>query len=195
MSPKYAIQQTNTSSKILDNQKYHKYFSKRKMMAQYEMEMRNEKKNKMSPTQDEPMPFYGKSVLPPPQIEPEPLTVKENNNNTNTTNHNTTNNNNNSANSNNNNNNNTATAKNNNSVANNNNTITNCSDVIQNIKIEPDTLPLTRNNDSIEDDEDSNSEYYLADLRKRKHSTSSMVEQSIALTTASRVKEASAACS
>lgn len=81
LSPKYAIQQTNTSSKILDNQKYHKYFSKRKMMAQYEMEMRNEKKNKMSPPQDEPISFYGKSILPPPQSEPEPLTVKENNNN------------------------------------------------------------------------------------------------------------------
>lgn len=44
----YIIHQTNSSSKILDNQKYHKYFSKRKMIAQYEHEMQNDKRNKLN---------------------------------------------------------------------------------------------------------------------------------------------------
>lgn len=45
---KYVIHQTNTSNKILDNQKYHKYFSKRKMMAQYENEMQTaDKRNRL----------------------------------------------------------------------------------------------------------------------------------------------------
>lgn len=45
---KYVIHQTNTSNKILDNQKYHKYFSKRKMMAQYENEMQSaDKRNRL----------------------------------------------------------------------------------------------------------------------------------------------------
>ncbi|KAG4067886.1 hypothetical protein HA402_010572 [Bradysia odoriphaga] len=44
----YVIHQTNSSSKILDNQKYHKYFSKRKMIAQYEHEMQNDKKNRLN---------------------------------------------------------------------------------------------------------------------------------------------------
>lgn len=183
LSPKYAIQQMNSSSKILDNQKYHKYFSKRKMMAQYELEMRNEKKHKVSlPTppaahqqreqsEDQPVALYAKSHLPPPQTEPEELTVNETNNNS------------------------SATA--------NNNTIssTNNSAEVQ-IKVEPDiiqrnssgviaTVAATGVNDDDEEDSSNSEKYFLADLRKRKHSTSA-IEQTLALTTK---KEASTACS
>lgn len=196
LSPKYAIQQTNSSSKILDNQKYHKYFSKRKMMAQYELEMRNEKKSKMSMStpppahqpQDEPVALFVKRELPPPQTEPEELTVNETNNNSSTTaNNNTINSSNISTNS--------------NSNGSSNNSINSSSDV-QNIKVEPDlvqrggsgviaTVATTAVNDDDDDDDSSNSEYFLADLRKRKHSTSA-IEQTLALTTK---KEASTACS
>jgi hypothetical protein len=44
---KFGVQQVNSSSKMLDNQKYQKYFSKRKLLAQYEQEMRAEKRNRM----------------------------------------------------------------------------------------------------------------------------------------------------
>lgn len=186
LSPKYAIQQMNSSSKILDNQKYHKYFSKRKMMAQYELEMRNEKKNKLTlptppaahqqreqPSDDQPVALYTKNHLPPPQTEPEELTVNETNNNS------------------------SATA--------NNNTIssTNNSPDVQ-IKVEPDVLQRNSsgviatvaskgvNDDDDDENDSSNSEkYFLADLRKRKHSAST-IEQTLALTTK---KEASTACS
>lgn len=43
---KLGVQQVNTSSKMLDNQKYQKYFSKRKLVAQYEQEMQQEKRNR-----------------------------------------------------------------------------------------------------------------------------------------------------
>lgn len=43
---KFGVQQVNSSNKMLDNQKYQKYFSKRKLVAQYEQEMRQEKRNK-----------------------------------------------------------------------------------------------------------------------------------------------------
>lgn len=148
-------------------------------MAQYEMEMRNEKRNKLLTTQDEPMPLYVKPQLPPPQTEPEELTVNENNNNASSPNNNTVN---------------STTGGNNGNgtgnVTGNGNGIGTATDV-QNIKVEPDLL-LTRSSTGTlaDDDESSNSEYYLADLRKRKHS----VEQSLALTTTNRGKE-SAACS
>lgn len=154
-------------------------------MAQYELEMRNEKKNKLSlstppvahqpPQQDEPVALYAKSHLQPPQTEPEELTVNETNNNS-------------------------STAANNNTINSTNNNSINSTDV-QNIKVEPD-LPVQRSSSGViatvattavnDDDEDSsNSEYFLADLRKRKHSTSA-IEQTLALTTK---KEASTACS
>lgn len=41
------VQQVNSSSKMLDNQKYQKYFAKRKILAQYEQEMRAEKRNRL----------------------------------------------------------------------------------------------------------------------------------------------------
>lgn len=44
---KFGVQQVNSSSKMLDNQKYQKYFSKRKLLAQYEQEMQAEKRNRM----------------------------------------------------------------------------------------------------------------------------------------------------
>lgn len=47
-SPKYVIQQTNIGNKLLDSQKYQKYYSKRKLLAQYEQEMRNEKRSRTS---------------------------------------------------------------------------------------------------------------------------------------------------
>jgi hypothetical protein len=47
------IQQVNSSSKMLDNQKYQKYFSKRKLLAQYEQEMRQEKRNRTGGSIDE----------------------------------------------------------------------------------------------------------------------------------------------
>lgn len=59
------------------------------MMAQYELEMRNEKKNKPTPpaahqaNDDQPIALYNKSHLPP-QTEPEELTVNETNNNSST---------------------------------------------------------------------------------------------------------------
>lgn len=181
LSPKYAIQQTNTSNKILDNQKYHKYFSKRKMMAQYELEMRNEKKHKLSlPTppaahqqkdqsDDKPVPLYAKGHLQPPQTEPEELTTNETNNNS------------------------SATA--------NNNTISNHTTDVQ-IKVEPDvvqrnsggvmaTVATAGVNDDEEEDSSNSEKYFLADLRKRKHSNST-IEQTLAL---SSKKEASTACS
>lgn len=43
---KFGVQQVNSSSKMLDNQKYQKYYSKRKLLAQYENEMRQEKRNR-----------------------------------------------------------------------------------------------------------------------------------------------------
>lgn len=43
-SSKFVIQQTNINNKLLDNQKYQKYYSKRKILAQYEQEMRNQKR-------------------------------------------------------------------------------------------------------------------------------------------------------
>lgn len=152
-------------------------------MAQYELEMRNEKKSKVSlPTppaahqpQDEPVALYAKSHLPPPQTEPEELTVNETNNNSSTTaNNNTIN----------------SSSTNNNSIS---------SSDVQNIKVEPDlvqrsgsgviaTVATTAVND--DDEDSSNSEYFLADLRKRKHSTSA-IEQTLALTT----KKESTACS
>lgn len=48
ISPKYAVQQANISGKLLDSNKYHKYYSKRKLLAQYEQEMRNEKRSKLN---------------------------------------------------------------------------------------------------------------------------------------------------
>lgn len=45
---KLGVQQVNSSSKMLDNQKYQKYFSKRKLVAQYEQEMRQEKRNRLT---------------------------------------------------------------------------------------------------------------------------------------------------
>ncbi|CRL00202.1 CLUMA_CG013476, isoform A [Clunio marinus] len=45
---KFGVQQVNSSNKMLDNQKYQKYFSKRKLVAQYEQEMRQEKRNKLT---------------------------------------------------------------------------------------------------------------------------------------------------
>lgn len=45
---KFGVQQVNTSTKMLDNQKYQKYFSKRKLVAQYEQEMRQEKRNRLT---------------------------------------------------------------------------------------------------------------------------------------------------
>lgn len=45
---KFGVQQVNSSSKMLDNQKYQKYFSKRKLVAQYEQEMRQEKRNRLT---------------------------------------------------------------------------------------------------------------------------------------------------
>lgn len=80
---KFGVQQVNSSSKMLDNQKYQKYFSKRKLVAQYEQEMRQEKRNRtgdsidddddnnnrplnmrrsQSTTEDEIRPDTGKSV-------------------------------------------------------------------------------------------------------------------------------------
>jgi hypothetical protein len=44
---KFGVQQVNSSSKMLDNQKYQKYFSKRKLVQQYENEMRAEKRNRL----------------------------------------------------------------------------------------------------------------------------------------------------
>lgn len=41
---KFIIQQTNINNKLLDNHKYQKYYSKRKLLAQYEQEMRNQKR-------------------------------------------------------------------------------------------------------------------------------------------------------
>lgn len=149
-------------------------------MAQYELEMRNEKKNKLSlpapqahQPDDQPIALYAKSHMPP-QTEPEELTVNETNNNSTTTA-----------------NNNTISSTNNNSISSSN---------VQNIKVEPDlvqrgsgviaTVATTAVND---DDDDSNSDYYI-DMRKRKHSTSS-IEQTLALTTTNRGKETSTACS
>lgn len=73
----------------------------------------------------------------------------------------------------------------------------NSSDV-QNIKVEPDLLQRSGSGviatvtTAVDDDEDdsSNSGYFLADLRKRKHSPSS-ISETLALTT----KKESAACS
>lgn len=70
---------------------------------------------------------------------------------------------------------------------------------VQNIKVEPDLVQRSGSGviatvtTAVNEDEDdsSNSEYFLADLRKRKHS-SSAIEQTLALTTK---KEASTACS
>jgi hypothetical protein len=45
-SPKFGVQQINSSNKMLDNQKYQKYYSKRKILAQYEQELRQEKRNR-----------------------------------------------------------------------------------------------------------------------------------------------------
>lgn len=45
---KFGVQQVNSSNKMLDNQKYQKYFSKRKLVAQYEQEMRQEKRNRLT---------------------------------------------------------------------------------------------------------------------------------------------------
>lgn len=81
---KFGVQQVNSSNKMLDNQKYQKYFSKRKLVAQYEQEMRQEKRNKtgdsieddedannnrplnmrrsQSTTEDDARPDSGKSV-------------------------------------------------------------------------------------------------------------------------------------
>lgn len=47
------VQQVNSSSKMLDNHKYQKYFSKRKLVQQYEQEMRQEKRNKMRDSLDD----------------------------------------------------------------------------------------------------------------------------------------------
>jgi hypothetical protein len=46
--PKFGVQQVNSSNKMLDNQKYQKYYSKRKLLAQYEQEMRQEKRNRIT---------------------------------------------------------------------------------------------------------------------------------------------------
>lgn len=51
--PKFGVQQVNSSSKMLDNQKYQKYFSKRKLVAQYEQEMRQEKRNRTGDSIDD----------------------------------------------------------------------------------------------------------------------------------------------
>lgn len=51
--PKFGVQQVNSSSKMLDNQKYQKYFSKRKMMAQYEQEQLQEKRNRTGDSIDD----------------------------------------------------------------------------------------------------------------------------------------------
>lgn len=80
---KFGVQQVNSSNKMLDNQKYQKYFSKRKLVQQYEQEMRQEKRNRtgdsieddddnnsrplnmrrsQSTTEDENRPDSGKSV-------------------------------------------------------------------------------------------------------------------------------------
>lgn len=45
---KFGVQQVNSSTKMLDNQKYQKYFAKRKLLAQYEQEMRQEKRNRLT---------------------------------------------------------------------------------------------------------------------------------------------------
>ncbi|KAL7048749.1 hypothetical protein ACKWTF_003477 [Chironomus riparius] len=50
---KFGVQQVNSSSKMLDNQKYQKYFAKRKLLAQYEQEMRQEKRNRTGGSIDE----------------------------------------------------------------------------------------------------------------------------------------------
>ena len=50
---KFGVQQVNSSSKMLDNQKYQKYFSKRKLVAQYEQEMRQEKRNRTGDSIDD----------------------------------------------------------------------------------------------------------------------------------------------
>lgn len=50
---KFGVQQVNSSSKMLDNQKYQKYFSKRKLVAQYEQEMQQEKRNRIGESIDE----------------------------------------------------------------------------------------------------------------------------------------------
>lgn len=50
---KFGVQQVNSSSKMLDNQKYQKYFSKRKLVAQYEQEMRQEKRNRTGSIEDD----------------------------------------------------------------------------------------------------------------------------------------------
>lgn len=52
-SPKLGVQQVNSSNKMLDNQKYQKYFSKRKLVAQYEQEMRQEKRNRTGDSIDD----------------------------------------------------------------------------------------------------------------------------------------------
>lgn len=68
---------------------------------------------------------------------------------------------------------------------------------VQNIKVEPDLVQrsgggviATVTTAVDEEDDSSNSEYFLADLRKRKHSPSS-IEQTLSLTT----KKESTACS
>ncbi|KAG5677168.1 hypothetical protein PVAND_006949 [Polypedilum vanderplanki] len=50
---KFGVQQVNSSSKMLDNQKYQKYFAKRKLLAQYEQEMRQEKRNRSGDSIDD----------------------------------------------------------------------------------------------------------------------------------------------
>lgn len=50
---KFGVQQVNSSSKMLDNQKYQKYFSKRKLVAQYEQEMQQEKRNRTGESIDD----------------------------------------------------------------------------------------------------------------------------------------------
>lgn len=78
---------------------------------------------------------------------------------------------------------------------------TNCNNInsseVQNIKVEPDLVArsgggvIATVTTAVDDEDDSsNSEYFLADLRKRKHSPSS-IEQTLSLTT----KKESTACS
>ena len=61
---KFAVQQVNTSSKMLDNQKYQKYYSKRKLLAQYENEQRLEKRNRLTGDSIDGDDSNGKNYLP-----------------------------------------------------------------------------------------------------------------------------------
>lgn len=127
---KYVIQQTNSSNKILDNQKYHKYFSKRKMMAQYEHEMKNFKRNKAE----------SPKLLTTTNNHQSSMVCSENDCNSSSV---------------------TNVAGTLPIVNSTGETSSHVNEISQSIKVEPDIL--------LGNDDDSNNEYYLADLSKKKH--------------------------